>query len=232
METWAWIYTWYITGWLGENLHIMYILCVYVNVWERKSEREREKSHNCTMSSLLDLLMGNEEKDNPGLLSGDNTILGKNQPSYVISYRIACLRNRLEGIQTPLHVYICTDTCAHFLFWNFLSQICLKSKWVELKQGVGEKEPSKNFVQPSKFFKSELINNISQLPNHAPRRLALYFDLEKKCWAFKEQRRKAFAILPCFPPSPPSDHSISPSFFFFFFFNKVCLLSFAFLPCL
>lgn len=94
----------------------MYILCVYVNVWERKSEREREKSHNCAMSSLLDLLMGNEEKDNPGLLSGDNTILGKNQPSYVISYRIACLRNRLEGIQTPLHVYICTDTCTHFLF--------------------------------------------------------------------------------------------------------------------
>lgn len=46
-------------------------VCVCVNVWERKSEREREKRHNCTMKSLLDLLMGNEEKDNPRLLSGN-----------------------------------------------------------------------------------------------------------------------------------------------------------------
>ena len=102
-----------------------------------------------------------------------------------------------------------------FSLLKCLSQICLKSKWVELKQGVGEKNPSKNFVQPSKFFKSELMNSISQLPNHAPSKIgSLFWFRKKKCWTFKERRRKAFATLPCLPPSPPSDHSISPSFFF------------------
>lgn len=92
---------------------------------------------------------------------------------------------------------------AHF---SLLEIFISNQNEVELKQGVDEKDPSKNFVQPSKFFKSELMNSISQLPNHAQERLALYFDLEKKCWAFKEEGKPSLSFL-AFPPSPPSDHS-------------------------
>ena len=60
-------------------------MCVW-EVGERKSEREREKSHNCTMNSPLDLLMGNEEKDNPRLLSGDNTIHTRKKSALICNF--------------------------------------------------------------------------------------------------------------------------------------------------
>ena len=118
-------------------------------------------------------------------------------------------------------MYICTDTCTHFLFWNFY----LKSKWVELKQGVDEKDPSKNFVQPSKFFKSELMNSISQLPNHAPRKIgSLFWFRKKKCWAFKEEGKPSLSFLAFLP----LHHLTTP--FSQVFFNKVCLLLLSFPP--
>lgn len=66
--------------------------------------------------------MGSREKDNSGLFSLMTT-LGKKQPSCIIYYRISCLGNRQEGIQTLLHMHIHTDVYTHFSFLKFLSNL-------------------------------------------------------------------------------------------------------------
>lgn len=64
---------------------------------------------------------------------------------------------------------------------------------------MDEKDPSKNFVQPSKFFKSELMNSISQLPNHAPRKIGSLFDLEKKVLFLKKKESLRLSFLAFLP---------------------------------
>ena len=92
--------------------------------------------------------MGSREKDNSGLFSLVTT-LEKKQPSYVMYHRTSCLRNRLEGRQTLLHMHIRTDVYTHFSLLKFFIKSALYQNELSFKQGLGEKEPSKTFLNPA-----------------------------------------------------------------------------------
>lgn len=98
----------------GKSAHDVYSVCVHVRERKKAPKKRGGKSHYCIMRiiSLRRYINGEwGERQLRALLTDDNTIAEKNQPSYITYYRISWKQTKYKPcrmcirVQMDIHIF-------------------------------------------------------------------------------------------------------------------------------